>query len=90
MPPHAVADDVQPEAIVEEERVFVRLALAAQLRRGIERPPLDPYGATDPGEFFAVATEAFFDAAVPLRENEPALYDVLARFYAQDPAAWPA
>jgi Mlc titration factor MtfA (ptsG expression regulator) len=56
------------------------------LRRGDDRPPLDPYGATDPGEFFAVATEAFFDQPLALQEHEPALYDVLARFYRQDPA----
>ena len=27
------------------------------LRAGVERPPLQPYGATNPAEFFAVATE---------------------------------
>ena len=31
------------------------------LREGVDRPPLQPYGATNPAEFFAVATEAFFD-----------------------------
>jgi Mlc titration factor MtfA (ptsG expression regulator) len=58
----------------------------ADLRRGNPRPPLRDYGATNPAEFFAVATEAFFDAAVELRTNEPALYGVLADFYQQDPA----
>lgn len=50
------------------------------------RPPLDPYGAEDPGEFFAVATEAFLSNPVDLETNEPALYDVLRDFYGQDPA----
>ena len=57
------------------------------LRAGIERPPLQPYGATNPAEFFAVATEAFFDVPVVLEHHEPELYDVLRDFYKQDPAA---
>ncbi len=47
------------------------------LRNGIARPPLQPYGATNPAEFFAVATEAFFDVPELLARNEPQLYEVL-------------
>ncbi len=54
---------------------------------GVPRPPLRSYGATDPGEFFAVATEVFFQQPDELRSLEPALYDVLLRFYRQDPSA---
>ncbi len=57
------------------------------LRAGEPRPPMDSYGATDPGEFFAVATEAFFDTAAELATNEPKLYEVLSTFYRQDPAS---
>jgi Mlc titration factor MtfA (ptsG expression regulator) len=57
------------------------------LRAGNPRPPLRDYGATNPAEFFAVATEAFFDTAIELRTHEPALYGVLSAFYRQDPAA---
>jgi MtfA peptidase len=57
------------------------------LRAGIERPPLQPYGATNPAEFFAVATEAFFDVPVALEHHEPRLYEVMRGFYKQDPAA---
>jgi Mlc titration factor MtfA (ptsG expression regulator) len=57
------------------------------LRAGIERPPLQPYGATNPAEFFAVATEAFFDVPVTLEHHEPRLYEVMRDFYKQDPAA---
>ena len=57
------------------------------LRAGIERPPLQPYGATNPAEFFAVATEAFFDVPVALEHHEPRLYEVMRDFYEQDPAA---
>ena len=48
---------------------------------------LRAYAGVNPGEFFAVATEVFFDAPVPLRDEHPELYDVLADFYRQDPAS---
>jgi Mlc titration factor MtfA (ptsG expression regulator) len=57
------------------------------LRAGVEREPLDPYGATNPAEFFAVTTEAFFDVPIALETNEPNLYEVMRDFYEQDPAA---
>jgi Mlc titration factor MtfA (ptsG expression regulator) len=57
------------------------------LRDGVDRAPLQPYGATNPAEFFAVATEAFFDVPAVLEEYEPDLYEVLRDFYRQDPAA---
>lgn len=49
-------------------------------------PLLDDYAATDAGEFFAVATETFFTRGPELRAHKPALYQVLADFYGQDPA----
>lgn len=51
------------------------------------RSVLDAYGATNPAEFFAVATETFFERPRGLRQQEPRLYRVLARYYGQDPAA---
>lgn len=50
------------------------------------RTLLDVYGATDPAEFFAVATEAFFEKPRQLRSKHAALYDQLRLFYRQDPA----
>lgn len=47
---------------------------------------IDPYGASHPAEFFAVATEHFFEQSRQLKLNHPALYDLLAGFYQQDPA----
>jgi Mlc titration factor MtfA (ptsG expression regulator) len=47
---------------------------------------LDQYGATSEGEFFAVATECFFDRPVDLRRQNPRLYDLLREYYHQDPA----
>ena len=50
-------------------------------------PVLRPYAGTNPAEFFAVATEVFFNNPVELCEHEPALYRELKAFYRQDPAA---
>lgn len=66
---------------------FRRLGEAAERD---EETLLDPYGADDPAEFFAVATEAFFLLAAQLEEEEPALYAVLCDYYRQDPARWQA
>ena len=48
---------------------------------------LDPYGAESIGEFFAVASEAFFVAPTEFTAEHPDLYALLAGFYRQDPAA---
>ena len=56
------------------------------LRQGHEGILRD-YGAVDPGEFFAVATETFFSRPEELQEQKPQLYDVLRDFYRQHPAA---
>lgn len=47
---------------------------------------LDPYGGTTVAEFFAVATEVFFERPRELDAEHPELYDVLRSFYRQDPA----
>ena len=52
-----------------------------------ETPTIDPYGETDPAEFFAVASEYFFTAPWSLLDEFPAVYEQLRQFYRQDPAA---
>jgi hypothetical protein len=49
---------------------------------------LDPYAAEDETEFFAVATEDFFERPAELLASHPRLYALLQEFYALDPAAW--
>ncbi len=49
---------------------------------------LDDYGAESPAEFFAVATEAFFERPRELSAQHPQLYEQLRRFYNADPASW--
>lgn len=48
---------------------------------------LDAYGATNPAEFFAVATEFFFERPVELKALHPELYEQLAGYFKRDPAA---
>ncbi len=61
---------------------YARLQQAAA---GHGHSRLDPYGATDPAEFFAVASEYFFTAPEILRDSSPAVYGQMALFYRQDP-----
>lgn len=49
---------------------------------------MDPYGATNPAEFFAVATETFFEKPRQLDREKPELYQQLKDFYGLDPLAW--
>jgi Mlc titration factor MtfA (ptsG expression regulator) len=49
---------------------------------------LDPYAATDPAEFFAVCSEAFFERPRLLAAHHPALYGELSRYYRVDPGSW--
>jgi MtfA peptidase len=69
-----------------QEWVQICTAELAALRRG-ESGVLRPYAATNPSEFFAVATEAFFEQPVALRAAKPQLYGILARYFGQDTAA---
>ena len=47
------------------------------------------YGATDPAEFFAVITEAFFEKPRQMQRKHLELYEQLKNYYKIDPAAWP-
>lgn len=61
-----------------------------QLRRDAEHgraTVLDTYGAENEAEFFAVATECFFDSPVELREQHGRMYELLREYFRQDPAA---
>lgn len=49
---------------------------------------LDPYATEDRGEFFAVASEAFFEEPAVFARELPTLYRALADLYRLDPASW--
>jgi len=67
------------------ERDFEKLV--AQSHRGRTKV-LDAYGATNKAEFFAVATETFFEKPRALRRSYPELYELLSEFYGLEPAGW--
>jgi Mlc titration factor MtfA (ptsG expression regulator) len=49
---------------------------------------MDGYGATNPTEFFAVATETFFEKPGQLKIKHPELYEELYSFYRVNPIEW--
>jgi len=61
--------------------------LRARLARA-EPGLIGPYAATSPAEFFAVATELFFERPAALAAERPELYEQLRRCYRLDPTSW--
>lgn len=61
--------------------------LCQEMQCGV-KTVIDRYGATNPAEFFAVATETFFEKPQPLLKQHPALYQLLKCFYQLDPVQW--
>ena len=49
---------------------------------------MSKYGATNPAEFFAVATETFFEKSKQMKKRHPELYDELKNYYKLDPVEW--
>ena len=69
-------------AMSGEYRVLQRKA-----RRG-GKTLIDRYGATNPAEFFAVATETFFEKPRRMAEHHAELFKVLRDYYRIDPREW--
>lgn len=65
------------------------LSLQRSVARG-RTTVLDPYGAEQPAELFAVAVEAFVERPQRLKREAPALYNMLQAFFQIDPAGWGA
>jgi MtfA peptidase len=69
--------------------VFLQeFALLQQAARHHSAGVIDHYGASSPAEFFAVATEAFFEKSVALGHEHPALFAALREYYCVDPREW--
>jgi Mlc titration factor MtfA (ptsG expression regulator) len=86
-----VADGTPPLRSREQYRRWHDVMTAEYTRLAEEsehgRPQvLDAYGATNPAEFFAVATECFFEKPLQMKHRHPQLYDVLREYYCQDTA----
>lgn len=61
--------------------------LVKRTRRG-QKTLMRAYGATNAAEFFAVATEVFFERPQKMKRKHPELYEELRRFYRLDPVKW--
>lgn len=72
----------QPEWTSIFRRSFADFRLKARMGVAL---PFNDYGATNPAEFFAVASEAFFETPHSLASAYPDVYAQLALFYRQDP-----
>lgn len=70
----------------EWTRAFAQAYAELRRRQQTGEPaPLDPYGLENPGEFFAVASELFFEEPRALLDFSPELYRQLTLFYRQNP-----
>ena len=67
--------------------VMTQHFLALRKNKPHQRRVLRQYGATNEAEFFAVATESFFEKPEQMLRRTPDLYNELKRFYGFDPAA---
>jgi MtfA peptidase len=54
-----------------------------------ERSAIDDYALTSPAEFFAVATEAFFEQPAAMQRQFPEVYEQFRKYFCVDPATWP-
>ena len=52
------------------------------------RSIMDHYGATNPAEFFAVATETFFEKPRRMKKHHAELFEILQKYYRIDPEDW--
>ncbi len=81
----ALHEDMDPvEWLDVFSRAFKDLSRRASGRR--RRLRIDPYAVEDDGEFFAVASEYFFEQPEVLQGEYPEVYRLLHAFYRQDPA----
>jgi MtfA peptidase len=53
-----------------------------------ERSAIDDYALTSPAEFFAVATEAFFEQPAAMQRQFPEVYEQFRKYFCVDPATW--
>lgn len=81
------AVDGIPEFLVERQYVIPWLNLMHGKIKDImmDKSDINPYGATNEAEFFAVASEYFFERPDLLHEKHPELYELLTKIFRQQP-----
>lgn len=73
----------------EHQRLKTSIALANDRGENPEKTSLiNPYGAHGLEEFFAVATETFFENSGQLKLAHPELYEQFRKYYNLDPVMW--
>ena len=72
-----------PEALLNRQYIKPWLQLMQQGIKDIcdENSDINPYGATNEAEFFAVASEYFFERPDLLKEKHPDLYNLLLKIF---------
>jgi len=88
------ADGVPPFDSYSDTREWERFVAMEfedfQRSAGVDYHSMDDYGCCNEAEFFACATESFFERAVRLQLEWPAIYNKLKEYYGMDPATWPS
>jgi len=77
-----------PEVILQKQYILPWLQLMRQEIKKIldDRSDINPYGATNEAEFFAVVAEYFFERPDLLEEKNPELYQLLVTLFRQQPS----
>jgi MtfA peptidase len=72
-----------PESLLDKKYIMPWLQLMQQKIKEImdDRSDIDPYGATNEAEFFAVVSEYFFERPAMLKEKHPELYELLVKIF---------
>ncbi|SDH55121.1 MULTISPECIES: zinc-dependent peptidase [unclassified Duganella] len=66
-------------------RAYQDLRMHAMYR---QEAVMDHYGATSPAEFFAVATETFYEKPYQMAQHYPELFAEFLKYYRVDPREW--
>ncbi len=79
--------DGVPEFILDKKYILPWLQLMQKEMEMIKESDSDinPYGATNEAEFFAVASEYFFERPELLQEKHPELYELLKKIFRSSP-----
>ncbi|MET0465086.1 MAG: M90 family metallopeptidase [Chitinophagaceae bacterium] len=79
--------DGVPEFILNRKYILPWLELMhKEIKRILaDKSDINPYGATNQGEFFAVVSEYFFERPELLKEKHPKLYELLTLIFRQEP-----
>ena len=80
--------DGVPESLLDKQYIKPWLQLMQQKIKEIydDNSDINPYGATNEAEFFAVVSEYFFERPDLLKEKHPELYNLLLKIFSPESA----